>query len=192
MTKMKILISEDDSVSRLLLSATLKKLGHDVIETKDGKEAWEAFQKEYFQVLISDWMMPEMDGLELLQMIRAEKREKYTYILLLTVLEGKESYLEGMKAGTDDFITKPFDEEQLAARLSVAERILSLQTEVKQLQRLLPICSYCKKIRDDRNYWEQVEEYIGQRTGTVFSHGVCPDCYKKFIKPQLNQLAPKK
>jgi DNA-binding response OmpR family regulator len=97
-----------------------------------------------------------------------------------------------MKAGTDDFITKPFDEEQLAARLSVAERILSLQIEVKQLQRLLPICSYCKKIRDDRNYWEQVEEYIGQRTGTVFSHGVCPDCYEKFIKPQLKQLAPKK
>ncbi|MGZ6222648.1 MAG: response regulator [Syntrophales bacterium] len=189
---MKILISEDDSVSRLLLSATLKKLGHEVVETSNGKEAWEIFQKEYFPVLISDWMMPEMDGLELLQMIRAEKREKYTYILLLTALEGKESYLEGMKVGADDFITKPFDEEQLAARLIVAERILSLQTEVKQLQRLLPICSYCKKIRDDKNYWEQVEKYIGQRTGTVFSHGVCPDCYEKFIKPQLNRLAPKK
>jgi DNA-binding response OmpR family regulator len=75
--------------------------------------------------------------------VRAEKREKYTYILLLTVLEGKESYLEGMKAGTDDFITKPLDRDQLAARIRVAERILSLQTELKQLQGLLPICSYC-------------------------------------------------
>ena len=108
-------------------------------------------------MLISDWMMPEMDRLRLLQMIRAEKREKYTYILLLTVLEGKGSYLEGMKAGTDDFITKPFDEEQLAARLSVAERILSLQTEVKQLQQLLPICCYCKKIRDDKNYGNKLK-----------------------------------
>ena len=71
---MKVSISEDDSVSRLL-SATLKKLGHDVVETKNGKEAWEAFQKEYFPVLIFDWIMPEMDGLELLQMIRAETRE---------------------------------------------------------------------------------------------------------------------
>jgi len=187
---MRILISEDSAVSRLLLSTTLKKLGHEVVETKDGREAWETLQKDYFPVLISDWVMPEMDGIELLRRVRTQNREKYTYVLLLTVLEGKESYLEGMKAGADDFINKPFDEDQLAARLNVAERILSLQKEVKQLQGLLPICSYCKKIRDDKNYWEQVEIYIGQRTHVEFTHGICPDCYERILKPRLEWLKP--
>jgi DNA-binding response OmpR family regulator len=177
---MKILISEDDLVFRRVLSITLKKLGHEVVETMNGKEAWEAFQKEYFPVLISDWMMPEMDGLELLQMIRSQKRKEYTYILLLTGLEGKEHYLEGMKAGADDFITKPLDRDLLAARIQVAERILSLQTELKQLKGLFPICSYCKKIRNDQNYWQQVEVYIEDRTDIEFSHGICPECVKKF------------
>ena len=185
---MKILISDDDSVSRLLLTATLKKLGHEVVDTMNGKGAWEIFQKEYFSVVISDWLMPEMDGLELLRKIRTERRENYTYIILLTVLGGKESYIEGLKAGADDFITKPFDEDQLAARLQVAERILSLEAEKKQLQKIVPICSYCKKVRQDTNYWEQVEEYVRRYMNVEFSHGACPDCYEKFIKPQLEEL----
>ena len=185
---MKILISDDDSVSRLLLTATLKKLGHEVVDTMNGKEAWEIFQKEYFSVVISDWLMPEMDGLELLRKIRTESRENYTYIILLTVLGGKESYIEGLKAGADDFITKPFDEDQLAARLQVAERILSLEAEKKQLQKIVPICSYCKKVRQDMNYWEQVEEYVRRYMNVEFSHGACPGCYEKFIKPQLEEL----
>jgi DNA-binding response OmpR family regulator len=91
-----------------------------------------------------------------------------------------------MEAGADDFITKPFDSEQLAARIRVAERILKLQSEVKQLAGLMPICSYCKKIRNDKNYWQQVEEYVGQRTDAKFTHSFCPECYEKAIK-QLDQ-----
>jgi len=123
---MKILIAEDDATSRLLFAATLRKLGHTVTAIEDGRKAWEAWQKDEYPLLISDWMMPDIDGLQLCRMIRSEPGLQYTYIILLTALDSKGSYLEGMDAGADDFITKPFDEEQLAARLRVAERILGL------------------------------------------------------------------
>jgi len=173
---MRILVADDDTVSRLLLVAALRKLGHEVVATKDGREAWSAFQTETFPLLILDWMMPEVDGLDLCRRVRAENRARYTYIILLTMMEGKGSYLAAMDAGADDFITKPFDDDQLAARLHAAERIVNLQSEVKQLQGLLPICSWCKKIRNDHNEWQQVEEYLASRTDANFSHGICQEC----------------
>ena len=194
---MKILIVEDNNASLNLLNATLTKLGHDVIATEDGREAWGVFQLEHISIIISDWMMPDIDGLELCRMIRAENRTRYTYIILLTALEGKGSYLVGMDAGADDFITKPFDIEQLAARLRVAERILQLQSEVKQLEGLLPICMYCKKIHDDqypednREGWVPVEQYVASRTDASFSHGICPVCYETHVKPELDALKDK-
>ena len=136
---MKILIAEDDTVSRLLLNATLKKLGHEVLAMENGRDAWSAWQEEHFPLLISDWMMPHVDGLELCRLIRAKGRTEYTYIILLTALGGKGSYLAGMEAGADDFITKPFDEEQLSARLRVAKRILDLQAALLESQGALRI-----------------------------------------------------
>ena len=127
---MKILVAEDDTTSRLLFAATLGKLGHTVTAIEDGRKAWEAWQKDEYPLLISDWMMPYIDGLQLCRMIRGEPGLQYTYIILLTALDSKGSYLEGMDAGADDFITKPFDEEQLVARLRVAERILALHQKL--------------------------------------------------------------
>ena len=98
---------------------------------------------------------------------------------MVTVLGDKKSYLKAMKAGVDDFIRKPIDHEELAARIHVAERILSLQSEVNMLSGLLPICSYCKKVRDDKNYWDHVENYIERYSNAKFSHGICPDCFAK-------------
>jgi DNA-binding response OmpR family regulator len=179
---MNILIADDDSTSRIVLSATLKKLGHQVTAAKDGAEAWTLFESGDVPLLISDMVMPHVDGLELCRRIRAAKRPKYTYIILLTSVGGKTGYLVGMRAGADDFTNKPFDEEQLAARLVVAERVLNLQSQVKQLSGLFPICCVCKKVRDDQNYWQQVESYISKRTDARFSHGYCPECYKKAIQ----------
>lgn len=192
---MTILIVEDDTVSRLLLSTTLKKLGYDVIATENGRDAWGVFQQEHVSVIISDWMMPDIDGLSLCRMIRTEDRTRYTYIILLTALGGKGSYLEGMSAGADDFITKPFDKDQLAARLRVAERVLRLQSEVKQLEGLLPICMYCKKIRDEKapsedvdKTWIRIEDYVASHTDASFSHGICPHCYETQVKPEMDRL----
>lgn len=179
---MNILIVDDDPASRIILGATLKKFGHQVTESANGAEALAAFDKEVFPVLISDLVMADVDGLELCRRIRAAGRSQYTYILLLTTVGGKYGYLVGMRAGADDFVTKPFDEEMLAARLAVADRILGLLSQVKQLSGLLPICALCKKIRDDKNTWHEVESYVGKRTRANFTHSYCPECSAKVLR----------
>jgi phosphoserine phosphatase RsbU/P len=184
----KILIADDEAVARLRLRETLTQLDHEVIEARDGKDAWERFQQESPPLVIADWMMPYVNGLELCRMIRAEHRPRYTYIIMLTALGGRGSYLEGMNAGADDFITKPFDQDELKARLRVAERILSLQAEVRQLEGLLPICSYCKRIRDEKDSWMRVESYLSKQTDAVLSHSICPSCYENHVIPELSAL----
>lgn len=126
---MKVLIAEDDQDSRELLSWILQKLGYQVVATANGKEAWDAFRKGRFHLVISDVLMPELDGLELCRRIRLHKQFKYTYIIIVTALIGRKDYLEGMEAGADDFVTKPFDADELKARLRVAERIISFQKQ---------------------------------------------------------------
>lgn len=185
---MKILIAEDDAVARFILVGTLKKHHHELVVALNGEEALSEFRKNYFPVVISDWMMPEMNGLDLCRAIRRVSRDKYSYVLILTSLSGKANYLEAMEAGADDFMNKPFDEEQLVARLRVAERILGLREHVKRLEGMLPICAYCKKIRDEKNSWQQIERYITPRTQAQFSHTICPECYEKVIKPQLKDV----
>jgi len=91
-------------------------------------------------------------------------------------------------AGVDDFLSKPLNIEELWMRLRVAERILRYATQVQQLEELLPICSYCKKIRDDQNYWQQMEGYINERTGSEFSHSVCPDCMTSVVQPEMDEM----
>ncbi|HXI84053.1 MAG TPA: response regulator [Verrucomicrobiae bacterium] len=182
---MNILVAEDDSVSRRILHRNLTRLGHTVSEAGNGVEAWSILQHEPIRIVVSDWMMPEMSGLELCRHIRERNDSNYTYFILLTAREGDENYREAMTAGVDDFLTKPLDREELEIRLRVAERIIGFATQVRQLKELLPICMYCKKIRDDHDYWKVIEEYIHQYTGTDFSHGICPDCYEKIAVPQI-------
>lgn len=179
---MNILIVDDDAVCRLTLSSVLKKNGHTVTLVESGARALQVFAEGGHRIIISDLLMPEMDGLELCRRIRKADTNQYTYFILLTAVEGKANYLEGMRAGADDFISKPFDTELLAARLVVAERVLSLQSQVRRLAGLLPICSLCKKVRDDQNYWHQVESYISDHTDAQFTHSYCPDCFKKLLK----------
>jgi len=185
---MKILIVDDDSTTRLVLGATLSRLGHEVLTAEDGTSAWAIIREQPIEVLLTDWNMPGMNGLELCRQVRAAPGTKYTYVILLTVLDGREYFLKGMEAGADDFITKPWDEQQLAARLRVAERLLHLQSEVTVLSGLLPICSYCKSIRDDQNYWQQLEAYVSTRTDARFSHSICPKCYKERVLPEFERL----
>ncbi len=173
---MKVLMAEDDPVSSLVLMAKLKKLGHEVIATNNGRDAWYAYRTSIPQIVITDWMMPVVDGPDLCRMIRADARVQYTYIIMLTASASNGNYIEGIDAGADDFVTKPFDLEGLKARLRVAERVLNLQSTVDQLEGLLPICSYCKKIRDEHNVWHPVEVYVQHRTETSFEHALCPEC----------------
>ena len=197
---MKTLIAEDDSVSRRLLQAALQKWGYDVTVTTQGHEAWEAIQQPGApSLLILDWLMPELDGVEICRRIRASEALKSSYVILLTSRGSKEDIVEGLEAGADDYVTKPFDHGELRARVQVGARVIGLQnalaervhqleeaiTSVKTLQGLLPICCYCKKIRDDGNYWHRVESYISGHANVRFSHGICPDCNDK-LKAELN------
>lgn len=186
---MRVLIAEDDPVSRRVLTGTLEALGHAPVVASEGRWAWARFQEQPADIVITDWMMPELDGLALTRLIRAAQRERYTYIILLTALTGRDHYLEAMDAGADDFVTKPVDRLELQARLRVADRILGLQREVHQLQGLLPICSYCKRIRDEEEHWCQVEDFVARRTEAQFSHGICPSCYDTRVQPQLERAA---
>ena len=135
---MKILIAEDDKDSRELLSWLLQKLGYQVVAAENGKAAWEAYRKGRFRMVISDVLMPDIDGLELCRRIRGHKQSKYTYIIIITALIGKKDYLEGMEAGADDFVTKPFDPDELKARLRVAERIISFQDQAAAAEETAP------------------------------------------------------
>jgi sigma-B regulation protein RsbU (phosphoserine phosphatase) len=186
---MRILVVDDDSPSRLVLATLVERLGHEVVAMPDGRAGWAEFERKPFQVVLSDWMMPDLDGLELCRRIRAADRTRYTYLILVTALGGKARYLEGMEAGADDFLTKPVDADELGVRLGVAERIVGLQAHVRQLEGLLPICSYCKRIRDEQNAWNRLELYISSRTDATFTHGICPDCRRTVVDPQIERLS---
>jgi len=184
-----ILTVEDDSVARKILRQLLRKLNHEVIEAADGEEAWLRLQSGGVRVIVSDWTMPHLDGLELCRRVRGRIGADYVYFILLTGnTASEENQRAAAEAGVDDFLTKPMDPQELWMRLRVAERILRYATQVRQLEAFLPICSYCKKIRDDKNYWQQIEAYINERTGTDFSHSVCPDCYQRVILPELEKM----
>jgi sigma-B regulation protein RsbU (phosphoserine phosphatase) len=138
-----------------------------------------------FPLVFLDRVMPDLDGIELCRRIRARRQPRYTYVILVTMVGGKEPYLEGMNAGADDYFSKPFDPDELRARLRVAERVLNLQEELAHLRGLLSICAYCKAIRDEQGGWVPVEQYIRERTPTSFSHGICTHCYGSEVKPEI-------
>lgn len=200
---MKILIAEDDPVSRRLLEVTLIKWGYEVVAAKDGDEAWRLLQAEDAPLLaILDWMMPGRDGVDLCREARQTPTLLSVYIILLTAKGRQEDIVAGLDAGANDYLTKPFDPQELQARLQVGARVVHLQTElarrvkeletalaqVKQLEGYLPICSYCKKVRDDEDYWQQIESYIEAHSEALFTHSVCPDCYEQYIEPELEAL----
>jgi len=182
---LRLLTVEDDPVARAMISALLRAAGHDVTEATDGADAWDLMAGVRFRVVVSDWLMPRMDGLELCRRLRAPGRTDYVYFILLTGKATRADYVEAMAAGVDDFLTKPVDGVELTARLGVAQRILGLHQTVQQLEGLLPICSYCKRIRASAEVWSSLETYIEQRSAAEFSHGICPDCYAKHIEPKI-------
>ena len=191
---MKVLVAEDDSALCELLSTLVESWGYEVASANDGEQAWhEITSPNAPKLLILDWLMPKLSGVDICHKIKSLKLETPPYIIMLTSMDSKENIIEGLQSGADDFITKPFDANELEARLSVgkrvvmlqsalAERVAELQTalnHVKKLQGIVPICSHCHSIRNDQESWQRIEQYISEHTDAQFSHGICPDCMKK-------------
>lgn len=130
---MKILIAEDESGAALILRRTLEKHGHSVTVTTNGAQAWEILQKESFPVVISDWMMPQIDGPALCRLIRQRQDSLYVYLILLTSRTERADRVEGLNSGADDFLSKPLEAGELMARLAIAERILTMQQELGRM-----------------------------------------------------------
>jgi two-component system, NtrC family, sensor kinase len=133
----KILVADDEAVSRRLLQSYLQKWGHEVVVAGDGAEAWRVFEQGEFPIVITDWLMPEMDGLDLIRRIRGHSERGYVYTILLSAKSKKEDLVEGMEAGADDFLTKPFDRDELRVRLREGERIINLERTLAEQNRTL-------------------------------------------------------
>lgn len=188
---MKILAVEDDPVALSILEDGLKSLGHSVFTAADGETGWDVLRNEGCRVVVCDWNMPKLSGLGLCERIR-ECPGEYIYFILLTGREGTDANRErAIAAGVDDFLLKPMDVEELAMRLHVAKRILQYTTRIERLESLIPICSYCKNVRDDQSYWQKIETYLAEKTGADCSHSVCPECYQKHVVPQFEALGMK-
>lgn len=129
---MKILIVDDDPVLRQILQTYLLRAGYEVALAEDGRVAWDLWQKEHTRLIITDWMMPVMDGPELIRRVRGASFPNYTYIIMLTAKNGKSDVIFGLEAGADDYLTKPFNAGELRARISIGERILNLEANLSQ------------------------------------------------------------
>ncbi len=200
---MKVLVAEDDPTTRRLLDALLRQWGYNVTSCADGDTAWSSLLvKDAPSLALLDWQMPGLDGTEVIRRAREGLPGRDLYFILLTSKATTDDVVAGFGAGADDYLVKPFQPPELRARMRAGQRVLDLQealrlqvhqleealANIKQLQGLLPMCSYCKKIRDDRDYWTGVESYFATHTGAQFSHGICPDCYTKYVQPQIDAL----
>ncbi len=194
---MKVLIAEDDPVSCCLLDELLTEWGHEVTACGDGACALERLHAaDAPKLAILDWQMPGVDGVEVCRRMRAVPTSEPPYFILLTARTEKASVIAGLEGGPNDYISKPFDADELHARVNVGARMVELQRQlaahvreveaamahIKQLQGIIPICMYCKKIRNDRDYWQQVDVYIGDHSDALFSHGICPECLPGVMK----------
>ena len=205
---MNVLVADDDRIAASLLAQTLTRWQFDVTVVADGGAAWRHLAGAPAPTLaVLDRMMPGLDGAEVCRRVRQDMPNANMYLVLLTSLGGGGDVVSGLDAGADDYVTKPFDIEELRARINVGVRVIRLQDKlnqrvaelqaalanVKQLHGLLPICSYCKRIRGDDQYWQQVESYIAARSDAQFSHGICPPCYEKLeaeIEEQRKRMRP--
>jgi phosphoserine phosphatase RsbU/P len=201
-----VLVADDEPVSRLLMSVMLKRAGFTAVHASDGEEALAMLSADQApQLALLDWMMPRMDGIEVLRRLRTVPSNTPPYVMLVTARDATQDIVVGLEAGANDYVAKPVIEAEIVARLAVGVRVVELQRaladrvrhleealgNVKALQRLLPICAYCKAIKNDEHYWQQVEGYLREHAGLQFTHSYCPTCYDRHVRPQLEGLNPR-
>ncbi len=196
---MRLLIADDDANTINLLRKYLTQWGYDVSAVENGLQAVEAIkEKDYPDIIILDWLMPGLNGVDVIRQVRQMDIPHPPYIILFTVRDEKGAIVEGLEAGADDYVTKPFDKDEFHARIRVGERMVRLQKtladridelqeaidHIHTLRGIISICTFCHKIRNDEKSWERLEKYLGEHSEAEFSHGICPECAKKHY-PEL-------
>lgn len=189
---MRILVADDETVARHLIHASLVALGHDVIVAEDGAEALRRHRQGDIHMVVSDWLMPGMSGVDLCREIRTHEdwASPYTYFVLVTGRRDRASFFEGMSAGADDFLAKPFEPHELQVRVAAGERIVAVRDRLAQLETVVCTCSYCHCVRLDAEAWGSLEAYLERHSRTRFSHGICPDCYRRHVGTDPGEAPP--
>ena len=181
-----ILIVDDQEANVLLLERMLRGAGYvSISSTMDPNEVCGLHRKNRYDLILLDLLMPGMDGFKVMEGLKEIEEESYLPVLVITAKPDQK--LRALQAGAKDFISKPLDLAEVLARVHNMLEVRLLHTElqkaledVKLLSGLLPICMWCKKIRDDQGYWNAIEHYLGQHSEAEFAHGICPDCKRKY------------
>jgi CheY-like chemotaxis protein len=197
--KMLIFIADDDETNLKLIHTVLSQDGFSNIKTfTSGKVMLSDIRHNCPDLLLLDIMMPGYSGYEVLEWIKRDSSLEQIPVMMITAVsmdENLEPLKRSFELGAMDFISKPFTNLELILRVKSALRLEysrqaleAAAAKISSLEKLLPICSYCKKVRTDKNYWQEVEVYISEHTDTMFSHSICPDCYTTHVKPQIENL----
>ncbi|MCK6473509.1 MAG: response regulator transcription factor [Planctomycetes bacterium] len=191
---MEILIAEDDATAQKVLENCVRRWGYEPRTARNGAEACDILlDPKGPDLAILDCLMPVMNGLDVCRKVRGTRVADPPYLILLTGKDAKEDVVCGLEAGADDYLTKPFHNQELHARIKTGVRLLNMRMRlsdrikqledallrIKILQGLLPMCAWCKKVRNDSHYWQQVETYISEHSDIRFTHCICPDCLKR-------------
>ncbi|MCI5130808.1 MAG: response regulator [Candidatus Electrothrix sp. EH2] len=184
-----ILVVDDQPANLKVLLSFLQEHDYRVYMVDSGQRALDILPRIQPDLILLDVMMPGKSGFEICRRIKADKELAALPVIFMTALDSLEDKISGFSAGAVDYITKPFQQVEVLARIhthiTLRKRERELEEaleEIKKMTGILPICSYCKQIRNDEGYWQQVEEYISEHSEAIFSHGVCPVCYKKMMK----------
>jgi DNA-binding response OmpR family regulator len=194
-----ILVVDDQPTNLRVLLSFLQAHNFQIYIADSGERALSILSKVCPDIVLLDVMMPELDGFETCRRIKADPRLSCIPVIFMTALDSVEDKVEGFAAGGVDYITKPFQQAEVLARIRThimlrkRERQLEQAlAEIKTLSGILPICAYCKQIRNDQGYWQQVEEYLSQHSKAMFSHGICPSCYQKEMSSFLAMMEKEK
>jgi phosphoserine phosphatase RsbU/P len=197
---LRVLVAEDDARTGRALTFLLQRHGYEVVAVADGQAALEILLAPNAPTLaLLDWEMPRLDGLHVARAVRSLPEHRYTYLIMVTARDAAADMLAAFAAGVDDYLSKPVDAAQLLARLRGGQRVLALEErlagrvaelerlveELRKVKRLLPICMYCKKVREDGDYWQEIEAYLHDHTGSDFSHGICPECLESVVEREM-------
>lgn len=193
----RVLLADADLVSRMLIEQMLVSEGYNVETVANGSVALERLRApDRPPMAILDWELPSLGGVDVCRQLRTDDPKGGQYVVLLSVRDTHSDRIHALHSGANDFLARPFDLEELAARLQVAaafvnlqrklaERVVELEAalaQVRTLKGLLPICAWCRRVRDDENYWRQMEEYVATHTEARFTHGICPQCSTEIEK----------